>query len=88
MRSIRDYSKTLPNAYRPFSPYTALKFVELGQAIFPPGVLQALGGHDDLGPWIVEHDGIQKISFTGSLQTGKNIMRSASATLKRLTLEL
>lgn len=72
----------------PYTPYTALKFVEVGQKIFPPGVLQVLGGSDKLGPWIVSHPGIQKISFTGSIPTGKKVMEAAAKTLKRVTLEL
>jgi acyl-CoA reductase-like NAD-dependent aldehyde dehydrogenase len=71
----------------PFTPYTALKVVEIAQQFFPPGVFQVLGGDDKLGPWLVEHPGIRKISFTGSTATGK-IMASAAKTLKRVTLEL
>jgi acyl-CoA reductase-like NAD-dependent aldehyde dehydrogenase len=72
----------------PFTPYTALKIVELAQEVFPPGVVQALAGGDDLGPMIVEHPGIAKISFTGSIATGKKIMAVCAKTLKRVTLEL
>ncbi|SLM36819.1 aldehyde dehydrogenase [Lasallia pustulata] len=72
----------------PFTPYTALKLVEIVQSILPPGVVQALGGDEKLGPWIVSHPGIQKISFTGSIATGKKIMAEAAKTLKRVTLEL
>ena len=72
----------------PFTPYCGLKLVELAQQFFPPGVVQALSGGDELGPWIVAHPGISKISFTGSTATGKKIMESASKTLKRITLEL
>jgi len=72
----------------PFTPYTALKLVELAQEIFPPGVIQAIGGGDDLGPMIVDHPGIAKISFTGSIATGKKIMANCAKTLKRITLEL
>lgn len=70
------------------TPYTVLKVVEIGQQIFPPGVLQVLGGDDKLGPWLVSHPNIQKISFTGSIATGKKIMESGAKTLKRVTLEL
>lgn len=73
---------------RPFTPYTALKIVELAQKFFPPGVVQALSGDDGLGPMLVAHPGVDKISFTGSSATGKKIMESASKTLKRVTLEL
>lgn len=72
----------------PFTPYCNLKLVELAQQFFPPGVIQALSGDDNLGPWLTAHPGIDKISFTGSTATGKKVMESASKTLKRVTLEL
>ncbi|CAL5868608.1 uncharacterized protein PFLUO_LOCUS2835 [Penicillium psychrofluorescens] len=72
----------------PYTPYTALKLAELAQHFFPPGVIQALGGHDNLGPWITKHPGIAKISFTGSSATGKKIVAAAAPTLKHVTLEL
>ncbi|PSK53809.1 Aldehyde dehydrogenase [Elsinoe australis] len=72
----------------PFTPYSALKAVELAQQIFPPGVVQALGGDDRLGPMFTAHPGIAKISFTGSTATGKKIMAACASTLKRVTLEL
>lgn len=72
----------------PFAPYCNLKLVELGIGIFPAGVLQALSGDDSLGPFLTEHPGIDKISFTGSTFTGKKVMESCSRTLKRVTLEL
>jgi acyl-CoA reductase-like NAD-dependent aldehyde dehydrogenase len=56
--------------------------------VFPPGVVQALGGDDKLGPMLVDHPGIAKISFTGSIPTGKKIMAACAKTLKRITLEL
>lgn len=72
----------------PFTPYSDLKLGELGTAIFPPGVFQVLSGGDDLGPMLTEHPGIDKISFTGSIATGKKVMASCAKTLKRVTLEL
>ncbi|KAJ9629532.1 hypothetical protein H2203_001906 [Taxawa tesnikishii (nom. ined.)] len=72
----------------PFTPYTSLKAIELAQEIFPPGVVQVLGGDDKLGPWMTQHPGIAKISFTGSIATGKRIMAACATTLKRVTLEL
>ncbi|KAK5050533.1 hypothetical protein LTR84_003814 [Exophiala bonariae] len=72
----------------PFTPYCGLKLGELAQQIFPPGVFQVLNGDHELGPWITAHPGIDKISFTGSIPTGKKVMESASRTLKRVTLEL
>ncbi|KAF2483757.1 aldehyde dehydrogenase domain-containing protein [Neohortaea acidophila] len=72
----------------PFTPYTTLKIVELAQEIFEPGVVQAIGGDDKLGPMLTAHPGIAKISFTGSIATGKKIMAACAPTLKRVTLEL
>ncbi|RYP59076.1 hypothetical protein DL769_008692 [Monosporascus sp. CRB-8-3] len=72
----------------PFTPYCGLKLAELGQQFFPPGVFQALSGDDDLGPWLTEHPGVDKVSFTGSTSTGKRVLQSCSKTVKRVTLEL
>ena len=72
----------------PFTPLTTLKFGELAASILPPGVLNVVSGGDALGPWMTEHPGIDKVSFTGSTATGRRVMQSASATLKRVTLEL
>ncbi|THC91608.1 hypothetical protein EYZ11_008930 [Aspergillus tanneri] len=72
----------------PFTPYTTLKFVELAQSIFPPGVLQVLADDGQLGPLLVDHPGIAQISFTGSTATGKKIMQAAAKTMKKVTLEL
>jgi acyl-CoA reductase-like NAD-dependent aldehyde dehydrogenase len=72
----------------PFTPLTTLKIGELFRDIIPPGVLNVISGSDRLGPWLTEQPGIDKISFTGSTQTGRKVMQSASAELKRITLEL
>jgi len=72
----------------PFTPYTPLKMVEIANLVFPPGLVQALGGDDKLGPALVDHPGIHKISFTGSTATGKNVMAAAAKTAKRVTLEM
>jgi acyl-CoA reductase-like NAD-dependent aldehyde dehydrogenase len=47
-----------------------------------------LAGGDQLGQWMTEHADIDKISFTGSVATGKKVLASAAGTLKRVTLEL
>lgn len=72
----------------PFTPLTALKLGELLRDVLPPGVLNVVSGGDALGPWMSEHDGIDKIAFTGSTATGRRVMESASRRLKRITLEL
>jgi len=72
----------------PYTPLTTLKLGELLRDIVPPGVVNVLAGGDDLGQAISEHPGIDKISFTGSVATGKKVYASAASTMKRLTLEL
>jgi acyl-CoA reductase-like NAD-dependent aldehyde dehydrogenase len=72
----------------PYTPLATLLLGELSRDIFPPGVLNVLAGGNDLGQWLTEHAGIDKISFTGSVATGKRVMGSSSGTLKRVTLEL
>lgn len=72
----------------PFTPLTTLKLGEIIKDILPAGVLNIVSGGDNLGPWMTSHPGIDKVSFTGSTATGKNVMQSASSTLKRVTLEL
>lgn len=72
----------------PYTPLSTLKLGELLRDVFPRGVLNVLAGGDLLGQWMSEHPYIDKISFTGSVATGKKVMASASGTLKRVTLEL
>lgn len=71
-----------------FTPLVALRFVELAQEVLPPGVLNIITGEGGMGRLITSHPDIDKIVFTGSTATGKNIMKNASDSLKRLTLEL
>jgi aldehyde dehydrogenase (NAD+) len=71
------------------TPLTTLKLGELViEAGFRAGVINILTGGPETGKAIVAHAGIDKIAFTGSTGVGKEIMRGAADTLKRLTLEL
>ena len=71
------------------TPLTTLKLGELSlEAGFPAGVINILTGGPDTGRAIVAHPRIDKIAFTGSTAVGKEIMRGAADTLKRVTLEL
>jgi acyl-CoA reductase-like NAD-dependent aldehyde dehydrogenase len=72
----------------PYTPLCTLKIAALLREVFPPGVLNVVAGPDELGEWMTAHPGIDKISFTGSVQTGKHVMASCAGTLKRFTLEL
>jgi len=72
----------------PYTPLCTLKLGEIAREHFPPGVVNVLAGGDDLGRWMTEHPGIDKIGFTGSVEAGKQVMAAAAKTLKRVTLEL
>jgi len=72
----------------PLTPLTVLRVAALVADVLPPGVLNVISGGDELGPWLTAHDGVDKISFTGSTRTGQRVMESSARTLKRLTLEL
>jgi acyl-CoA reductase-like NAD-dependent aldehyde dehydrogenase len=73
------------------SPYTPLSSLAVGEVLrelLPPGVLNVVSGGDDLGRQVCEHPAVRKISFTGSVATGKKIAAAAADDLKRVTLEL
>ena len=72
----------------PFTPLTTLKAAELLREALPPGVLNVVSGGDQLGAWMTGHPVPRKISFTGSIETGKKVALSAAPDLKRVTLEL
>ncbi|MFM2273683.1 MAG: hypothetical protein RL702_2748 [Pseudomonadota bacterium] len=72
----------------PFTPLSTLKLGEMASDLFPPGVFNVISGGDSLGPKLTAHSGIDKISFTGSTETGRKVLATASHSLKRVTLEL
>lgn len=72
----------------PYTPLATLKLGEIGRSIFPPGVLNVVAGSNELGGWMSEHPLAAKITFTGSVATGRKVGASAVDSFKRLTLEL
>src|SRR4029078_2374888 len=68
---------------------TPLRLAELAADVFPPGVLNVIGGHGDpAGAALVRHPEVDMVCLTGSPGTGKWIAREAADTLKRVHLEL
>ncbi len=72
----------------PFTPYAVMKWAELSRGVLPPGVFQVVNGGAELGAAMTAHPGIAKISFTGTIATGKRVMAACAKTLKKVTLEL
>ncbi|NOT35269.1 MAG: aldehyde dehydrogenase family protein [Candidatus Eisenbacteria bacterium] len=72
------------------TPLSAIRIGELAlEAGLPPGVLNILPGPGSIaGEALVKHPMVDKISFTGSTEVGKHLMRTASDSVKKLTLEL
>jgi aldehyde dehydrogenase (NAD+)/betaine-aldehyde dehydrogenase len=72
------------------TPLTALVLADIcHEAGVPAGVINVItGSGSDVGAYLVEHPGVDKVAFTGETTTGKDIMAKASETLKRVTLEL
>ena len=72
------------------TPLTALAVADvLLEAGFPPGAFNVVpGGGSTAGAALVRHPDIDKISFTGSTEVGRQVMRMAAESNKRVTLEL
>ena len=72
------------------TPLSAMRLAELAvEAGVPSGVLNVLTGFGPgAGSSIAEHPGIDKVSFTGSLEVGRKILEASNRNLKRVTLEL
>ena len=72
------------------TPFTALRMVELAlEAGFPAGAFNCVPGPGRVaGMALVEHEGVDKIAFTGSTEVGKEIMRAAAGTVKKMSMEL
>lgn len=72
------------------TPLTAIVLGEICiEAGVPEGVVNVIPGSGSvIGNYLVEHEKVDKVAFTGSTPIGKDIMARASQTLKRVTLEL
>jgi 1-pyrroline dehydrogenase len=72
-----------------WTPLTALRLAELAADILPPGVLNVITGDGEpVGAGIVRHEGVNMVSLTGDVATGREVARAASQSLKRVHLEL
>jgi 1-pyrroline dehydrogenase len=72
-----------------WTPLTALRLAELAADILPAGVFNVITGDGEpVGAGIVRHPGVNMVSLTGDVATGKEVAKAASQTLKRVHLEL
>src|SRR3954464_14410941 len=72
------------------TPYSALAMAELGErAGIPKGVLNIITGDSKaIGAELCANPIVRKLSFTGSTETGRMLMRQCADTIKKLSLEL
>jgi betaine-aldehyde dehydrogenase len=75
------------------SEHTSLTALELGRIVqdasLPPGVLNIVTGLGaEVGQVLVDHPGVDKIAFTGSVPTGARLMAAAAREVKNISLEL
>jgi acyl-CoA reductase-like NAD-dependent aldehyde dehydrogenase len=71
------------------SPYTCIRLGALAlEAGLPPGALNVVTGGPEAGDALVRHPGVAKVSFTGGVDVGRVVARTAGECLKPLVLEL
>lgn len=70
------------------TPFSTIKLLGYIASVLPDGVINLVTGAGDVGALLSGHPDVNKVVFTGSIGTGKAIMRSSAETLKKLTLEL
>jgi acyl-CoA reductase-like NAD-dependent aldehyde dehydrogenase len=71
----------------PFTPLTVLRISDYIRELLPPGVFDVVTDGRDLGPWMTSHVGIDLITFTRSINTGKRVLESAASPLKPVPLD-
>lgn len=71
------------------TPRTAMRLAQIyTDAGLPEGIFNVVHGMGETGHFLASHPGIAKVSFTGSVPTGKKVLKDAAATVKHVTMEL
>ncbi|GIJ57621.1 aminobutyraldehyde dehydrogenase [Virgisporangium aurantiacum] len=70
------------------TPLSTLRLADLAAKALPPGVFTVVTGAGRLGAALAAHPGVDMVSVTGSVRTGRAVATAAAPTLKRLHLEL
>jgi len=72
-----------------YTPLAISKTIEVTAGLFPPGVVNLVpGSGSEVGDVLTTHPLVRKISFTGSTETGIDVMTKAARSIKKITLEL
>jgi len=73
----------------PWTPLDAFLIAQAAEAAgIPPGVLNVITGHGEVGDELTSNPMVDMVTFTGSTATGRRILASAASTVKRVQLEL
>lgn len=72
----------------PFTPLSTLAMCDPIAEIFPPGVVNIVTGESEVGRALVDSRDVSLVAFTGSVETGKQVMHAAAEQLKKVHLEL
>jgi aldehyde dehydrogenase (NAD+) len=75
-----------PSPYSPLSAYNLIRLLE--EAGLPPGVCNLVFGEDEAGATLVRHPGVAMVSFTGSVEAGREIAGECARSGRRLHLEM
>jgi acyl-CoA reductase-like NAD-dependent aldehyde dehydrogenase len=70
------------------APAALTEYLRHVAAQLPPGVLNVVHGEAEAGSALVAHPAVRKVSFTGSVPVGQQIMAAAASNLKKVSLEL
>ncbi|MGZ8701624.1 MAG: aldehyde dehydrogenase family protein [Gaiellaceae bacterium] len=71
------------------TPMTALRLAALiAEAGVPDGVVEVVTGGPEAGAALAEHPDVDKVSFTGSTEVGRSVIRASAGNFKRVSLEL
>ena len=70
------------------APLSGLRFAELSDGLFPPGVINVITGDGATGSALVRHPDVHRIAFIGSVETGRIVAREAAEGIKNVSLEL
>ncbi len=70
------------------NPLTNLLMARIYEGVLPPGVVNVITGGESTGEWLIHHEGVDLIAFTGSTPVGRRIAAVAGSQLKKVNLEL